>query len=262
MRRLALLAAALLLLTAPGVSCGDTSPAGPGDDNGPDEPDPYSHTRTPGASAHDFLSDQSYTDLVVEVDYMTGYAPDSGALEQLRTFLEERLNKTTITIRTPTEIGGGGQQTYTLSAIRSLEEANRDQYTEGQTLTAYMLFVDGEFEQENVLGVAHYNTSSAYFGAAYEQASGGLGQPSRSLTEATSFRHELGHLFGLVAIEGSGTEMQTEHQDEANGHHCDNDQCLMYYAIESTDLFGSILGGEIPALDQNCIDDLRANGGK
>lgn len=262
MRRLSLLTAALLLLTAPGVSCGDSSPAGPGDDNGPNQPDPYSHTLGPGASAHDFLSGEGYTELVVEVDYMTGYAPDSGALDQLRNFLEERLNKTTITIRAPTEIAAGGQQAYTISDIRSLEEANRDEYTEGQTLTAYMLIVDGEFEQDNVLGVAYYNTSSAYFGAAYEEASGGLGQPARDLTEATSFRHELGHLFGLVAIDGSGTEMQTEHRDEANGHHCDNDQCLMYYAIESTDLFGSIFGGEIPALGQNCIDDLRANGGK
>lgn len=261
-RRLTPIILAILVVAAPGVSCGDSSPVGPGDDNGPNGPDPYSHTLGAGASANDFLSGESYTELVVEIDYMTGHAPDSDALDQLATFLEARLNKTTITFRTPTEIAAGGQQTYTVSDIRSLEEANRDDFTEGGTLTAYMLFVDGTFEQENVLGVAYYNTSTAYFGGAYEEASGGLGQPSRTLTEATSFRHEFGHLFGLVAIDGSGTEMQTEHQDEAHGHHCDNDQCLMYYAIESTDLFGGVLGAEIPSLDQNCIDDLRANGGR
>ena len=125
-----------------------------------------------------------------------------------------------------------------------------------------MLIVDGEYEQANVLGVAHRNTSTAYFGAALDAVSGGLTQPTRRQAEATVFRHEFGHLLGLVAIPGSGTDMQTEHQDEAHGHHCDDDSCLMYYAVESTDLFASVFGGTIPELDAQCIADLRANGGK
>ncbi|MDX1673504.1 MAG: hypothetical protein R3314_01785 [Longimicrobiales bacterium] len=258
-RRIVPVLLAVLLVVVPGTSCGDSSPAGPDNDDGGD---PYSHTLAPGASANDFLSDQTFTSLVVEVDYMAGHQPSSSALDDLRAFLEARVHKTSITVRSPTEIPAGGQPTYTANEVVQLENEHRNAYTDGQTLTAYMLVVDGEFEEANVLGAAYFNTSSVYFGGAIDQVSGGPTQPSETLVEATTFLHEFGHLFGLVAIEESGTEMQTEHQDEAHGHHCDNDQCLMYYAVESTDLFGGVFGGDIPSLDQNCIDDLQANGGK
>ncbi|WP_395257488.1 hypothetical protein [Halalkalibaculum sp. DA3122] len=249
------------------LSCSDsaTGPNG-SDDNGPDDqqpdPAPYSHTRNPGTSANDFLADSNYTELEIEIDYMEGYEPNSEALSSLETFLEERLNKTSVTILEPTQIPGGNQEQYSAEEIRDLEEEHRDNTTEGETLSAYMIIVDGKYDQDNVLGIAYYNTSSGFFGAAYDEVSGGVGQPSRYQTEATSFRHEFGHLFGLVNVDGSGTEMQQDHQDEENGHHCDNDSCLMYYAMESTDLFGSVFGGSIPSLDQNCIDDLQANGGQ
>ena len=254
-----LLAGAVLAVVPSGCDRSVQGPDG-GDDNGGDGA--YSHVRSIGASAHDFLSGASYTALVVEVDYMPGYAPNVQALEQLRTFLEARLNKSAVTIRTPTEVAAGGQQSYTVSEIRSLEEQHRNEYTEDGTLVAYMLIVDGEYEQANVLGIAHLNTSTAYFGPVLDAVSGGLTQPSRRLTESTVFNHEFGHLLGLVAVPGSGTTMQTDHQDQAHGHHCDDDTCLMYWAMENADLFASVLGSEVPALDANCLADLKANGGK
>jgi hypothetical protein len=69
-------------------------------------------------------------------------------------------------------------------------------------------------------------------------------------------------LFGLVNIDGSGTDMQTEHQDEQNGHHCDNENCLMYYAMERSDLISQFFDESVAELDANCIADLQANGGK
>lgn len=98
--------AAAIVLSAP--SCGDdaTAPTGP-DDPGVDDPDPYSHSRSPGASVRDLLSDSAFTVLVVEVDYMPGYRPDAGALDPLREFLENHLHKATITIREPTEVADG-----------------------------------------------------------------------------------------------------------------------------------------------------------
>lgn len=232
-------------------------------DSGEEIPRPYSHMLNPGVSANDFLADSNFTELVVEVDYMEGYAPNDDALDSLKAFLEQRLHKTSVTILEPTVIPSEDQDSYSAEKIRELEEEYRNVFTESTAddrLAAYMIIVDGYYSQNNVLGIAYYNTSNAFFGAAYDEASGGIGQASRFLIEATSFRHEFGHLFGLVNIDGSGTEMQQDHQ--ANGHHCNNEQCLMYYAMETTDLFGSFIGEEIPSLDQNCIDDLQANGGK
>lgn len=254
----------LLILSFLGLglqSCMDST--GPGETD--PQPDSYSHTERAGFAANDFLADSNFTELVVEIDYMEGYAPNEEALDSLQAFLEQRLNKSNVSILEPTQIEAGNQESYTANEIRDLEDQHRDEFTEtteDDPLTAYMIIVDGEYEQSNVLGIAYYNTSNAFFGPAYEQASGGVGQASRFKVEATSFRHEFGHLFGLVNIDGSGTDMQNEHQDENNGHHCDNEECLMYYAMETTDLFGEFVGEDIPSLDQNCILDLQANGGK
>ena len=86
-----------------------------------------------------------------------------------------------------------------------------------------------------------------------------MGQPSRELVESSVIQYEIGHILGLV---NTGTEMVEDHQDEENGHHCTDDDCLMYYAIESADMISNILGGSIPDLDEKCKQDLRANGGK
>jgi hypothetical protein len=225
----------------------------------------YSHGENPGSSANDFLSGDSFTELEIEIDYMQGYAPNTQAIANLETFLEQRLNKQSVTILEPTEIPAVGQSSYSANDIRNLEQEHRDEFTstENSKLRAYMIIVDGQYEQGNVLGIAYYNTSNAFFGATYDEVSGGgLNEPSRELTETVSFRHEFGHLFGLVNIPASGTEMQTNHQDTEHGRHCDDDSCLMYYAMENAGVFGQFMGEEIPELDANCLADLQANGGK
>lgn len=256
------LVCSLLLLGTLMQSCLDSV------DSEEDEPNlqPYSHQLNPGRGANDFLADSNFTELVIEIDYMEDYRPDGEALDSLEQFLEKRLNKTSVTILEPTVIPSGEQDSYSANEIRQLEEEHRDEYTDNtadERLTAYMVIVDGNFTNNNVLGIAYYNTSTAFFGSAFEEATQNFGSVSRYLVEATSFRHEFGHLFGLVNIDRSGTDMQDEHQDEENEHHCDNDRCLMYYAVETTNLFGEFFGEEeIPALDENCIADLQANGGK
>jgi predicted Zn-dependent protease len=226
-------------------------------------PQPYNHQAAPGSSAHDILSDSSYTALDVEIDYMSGYKPTDEAVNQLDSFLEQRLNKPSgVEIHVSSDpVASMNQQAYSADDIRSIEEEERDNRSTDQskTLYVYMLIVDGEYNQSNVLGIAYYNTSMAFFGPTIHDNSGGVGQPSRAVLETTVFRHEAGHNMGLV---NNGSDMQTDHQDDANGKHCTNDQCLMYYAVETTDYISNLSGGEVPPLDQNCKDDLAANGGK
>lgn len=239
-------------------SCLDSTGA-----DGEGETDPYFHNRNPGRSANDFLADSNFTDLVVEIDYMPEYAPNEQALDSLKSFLKQRLHKSSITIKKPTEIPSGGEDRYSATEIRNLESENRSTFTKGDTLAAYFVILDGKYEEQNLLGIAYYNTSNAFFGPSYDEASSGTGSPSRYIVEATSFRHEFGHLFGLVANPYSETEMQKDHNDDPyHPQHCNNDQCLMYYAMETTDVFGSVLEDEVPSLNANCKADLRSNGGK
>jgi len=223
----------------------------------------YSHTAQPGSAANDFLADSNFTHLVLEVDFMPGYAPNSDALDSLRSFFEQRLQKSSVTIKEPTQIESRGEERYSANEIREIEDEERSTFAQGDTLAAYMIIVDSKYEEQDLLGIAYYNTSNAFFGPSYEEASSGIGPPSRYQIEAISFRHEFGHLWGLVNIPNSGTEMQTPHQDTEHGNHCDNDQCLMYYATQRTELIqNSISGDEITPLDANCLADLQANGGK
>lgn len=219
----------------------------------------FNHERNPGVSATEFLTDDEFNNLVLQIQYMEGHEPTSEALSNLQTFLEERLNKSSITILTPEEIPAEGQSSYTADEVRDLEREHRSEFSEEGTLAAYFIILDGEFATANVLGIAHFNTSMALFGETIQNASGGVGQPSREVIETIVMQHEVGHIIGLV---NNGVDMQSDHHDEENGAHCDVEECLMYYAVRTTDFFANIFGGNIPELDEFCVADLQAAGGK
>ncbi|MBR9859885.1 peptidase, partial [bacterium] len=144
--------------------------------------------------------------------------------------------------------------------IVELEDQVRTEYNEGKELTLFILITEDSYTEENVLGLAYRNTSFAIMGGRIRELTGGIGQPSESLVLKTVLRHELGHLLGLVNV---GTKMQTNHQDVAHGKHCDVEDCLMYYAVESAGFLDNLLGvSNPPSLDSQCRTDLKANGGK
>lgn len=242
-------------------TCSDSA-SGPGDS----APEFNSHT-APGSSAELFLNGDQYTSLQVEIDYMPGHAPTQKGLDSLRTFLQQRLNKQSISFRTPSEIEPGGQSSYTTSDIRSIEENNRDHFTEsnGSTLQVYFLVVDGEYSDgqgggSNVLGIAYWNTSVAFFGQTIEDVSSGIGAPPEEKIEGTVFRHEFGHNMGLT---GNGSPHPSGQSNHQNGEaHCSVDGCLMQPAVETGNFFTNAFDGDIPNLDSLCIQDLQANGGK
>lgn len=240
----------LSLIVLIGLSCSDSS-TGPGDDNNFDSQD------APGESARAFLSDENFTRLDIEIDYMEGLEPTQDALNSLQSFLEDRLNKSQINIST-SAIPAQGQNAYTTDEIRDLEEGNRNNFTNASTntLNAYFIVVDGEFSDANVLGIAYFNTSMALFGKTIDSISGGVTQPSRTQVEATVLRHELGHNMGLV---GNGTPTQSDHQEQ--GAHCTTDGCLMEAAVETTNFFQNFTGS-VPNLEEFCVEDVRANGGQ
>ncbi|MBO6622324.1 MAG: hypothetical protein JJ892_11540 [Balneola sp.] len=219
----------------------------------------FSSTQDVGDSANDFLSSSNYSSLIIEVDYVEGFRPTQSALNNLRSFLQNRLNKASISISLDDEIPSPGNSPYSSQEAFDVEKEYRNSYTEGNTIAAYFLILDGQFEQENVLGFAYFNTSMALLGGTIDENSGGFNQPSRETMETTVFQHEFAHILGLV---GNGTPTVQDHQDEANGAHCDVDTCLMYFAVRTSDFASNLMGGNVPELDSQCIQDLQANGGK
>jgi hypothetical protein len=219
----------------------------------------FNHEINPGQSAPEFLTDENFERLVVQVQYMQGYEPTQQGLNNLKTFLSNRLNKTSITIMEPEEIPASGESSYTANDIRDLEREHRTQFSSENEIVAYFIVVDGEFSDADVLGIAHFNTSMALFGPMFDEVSGGIGSPPKEDVETIVMQHEFGHILGLV---NNGLDMQNNHQDIENGRHCDNEECLMNYAFRNANLFANIFGGNIPELDENCVADLQAAGGK
>ncbi len=220
----------------------------------------YNHIRSVGASANDLLSNTRYNSLLIEIQYMPGYAPDSQAIEYVKNFLSAALHKDNGINIIQREIPGTSSASLSDDDIRQIENTNRTAFTKGSTMAVSVIYTNGQYTgSSNTLGIAYRNTSIALFGKTIRDNSGGIGQTSRTKLEATVLEHELGHLLGLVDV---GSPMQTAHKDTSNGNHCNNQNCLMYYASETTDILGFITTGNIPQLDNNCKADLKANGGK
>jgi hypothetical protein len=237
----------LLLLLAPGCRKDD------------EEKQPESFIIIP----NDFLSATKYDQMIIEVQYVTGYKPTDVGTLNLKSFLEKRLNKPAGITIIQTEIASPGKTVYTFDEVKAIEKANRTQEAHDKTIAAYILFLNGDYSENSgsskILGFAYGSSSMTIFEKTIKEFSGGIGKPSLSSLETTVLNHEFGHTLGLV---NRGTPMQSQHLDAANDKHCANTKCLMYYSAETNHGVGGLMGGGIPALDSACIADLRGNGGK
>lgn len=221
------------------------------------------NNKSVGESAHDLLASEDYNYLQVEIQYIQGYAPTQIALDNLKNFLVQRLNKPKGIEYIFTTVKSPLKSSYSVSEIAELEEKFRTVYTKGDTIGVYFFFADAGYYEDSdnskVLGIAYRNTSMALFQKTIHSLSGGINQPERSKLETVVLNHEVGHILGLVNV---GSPMETFHQDETHGKHCNNTTCLMHYTVETGNVISNILGGNLPELDENCLQDLKANGGK
>jgi len=209
-----------------------------------------------GKSANDMLSDVKYTTLNIQVQYMPGYELEATTITNLTSYLSGICNKPGGINITQTQIAANGH-TFTVDSAAITERINRTAYTSGNAIAVYILVTDGFDTSLSTLGFAYRNTSICLFGKDIFTNSGGFAQVSRVALETSVLDHEFGHILGLVNL---GSPMQVFHQDTVHSNHCNNPHCLMYYAIDThSGLHGM---NTVPVLDSNCLNDLRANGGK
>jgi hypothetical protein len=228
-----------------------------------DDENPSVATLNSKIVANDFLSEQKYNTLTIEVKYVEGFAPSTASLDNLKSFLQARLNKSSGITFMQTSVASPGKAVLTFADVQNLEKTNRTLAVTDKTLVTYIYFADAEYSENTdttkVLGAAYGNSAMVIFEKSIKGLSGGFGKPSATVLESVVLGHEFGHLLGLV---NNGSAMQTPHQDSANGKHCTTTDCLMNYKTGSSRMIVNLAGGTIPTLDANCIADLRANGGK
>lgn len=217
------------------------------------------NNKSTGYSAYDLLNDAGYKSLQLEVQYMPGFQPDGPSLNNMLSLLNSILNKPVGITLIQKEIPSSGLKQYDLKEIGAIEQKYRTAYNSNGKIAVYILIADANYSDNGVLGVAYRNTSFALFGKKINDNSGGVGQASRTKVVTTVLEHEFGHLLGLVDV---GSPMKTDHVDTDHAAHCNNQDCLMYYATETTELLGILQTGKIPSLDNACVADLKANGSK
>ena len=212
--------------------------------------------QTLGVSAHDLLTAAPYSQLQIEIHYMPGQAPDASVSAALVSFLNTYINKPSGIQVSQREIPASSKAVLTLNEIADIEKKYRSSFTAYHLIAVHILITDGSYQASDIFATSYWNTSFCLFGKTINESSGGPGQVSRTTLLTNIFEHEFGHLLGLV---NQGSPMQKNHRDTDNGAHCDNTNCLMYFELETSGFNGNNI---VPLLDNNCLADLKANGGK
>ena len=251
-----LLLLALLIL----ASC--KSDDSSGDD--PDEPNPNAgNLLSVGESAFDLLAAANFTAMNVELVFIENMRPRQETLDNLRVFIEERLNKPGGINFIERTVEQPGMQPFSTAEIAEIEDQVRTVYNQGNTLGVFILFTDGaninDTQFNKTLGTAYRNTSLVIYEETIREFSNDPGEPGRVALESTTLNHEFAHLLGLVNL---GTPLTSDHEDPINTRHCVVEDCLMVF---QTEVQGGIVKmkslNQVTPLDPLCLADLQANGG-
>lgn len=248
----------------------------------PEEPIPYSTllaawllTNPNPDSPEVYFS--SVRNLDLQVVYETGAEPEVGNLtsgdpywsvttDNLEAAFSERDYTVSVSVPTDlsgmTDIGVIGQSTWTISEILALSAAFKQGKSDYQTAKFFLAFVHGYLDNGGTpnTGVIGVNISGTPITIVFKDViDANFGSFQKPRGEQITVSHELGHALGLV---NNGVPMVTNHQDTANGNHCTNSACGMYYTIGGASGLSTFLGSFSDSsrviFDEDCLTDFRS----
>jgi len=217
------------------------------------------HSRNLGESAKELLSDRDYRSLTIEIQYMSGFAPQDETVSNLKKFMQTFLRKPGGISVSLKEIDTIEKKSLTVNDVISIENNSRTQFAKKSNHTIFVLFTNGFHADNRILGMAYRNTSAVLFGKAIQINSNVEGKLTRAELETAVLLHEMGHLLGLG---NKSSDPHKDHLDKKHGNHCANPKCLMFYSTETKKLSVVLRKGNVPELDADCRRDLLKNGGR
>jgi predicted Zn-dependent protease len=224
----------------------------------------------------DFVSDfySNTTDLQIIVGYETGAEPyisyaSRDAWAVCLDNIQNLLSSKDITVTVPTQLsemedfGTLEQNNYSRENILELA-ADIQNHTNKDTIKGItIIFLNGYYIKDGVildqvLGLNIGNSSVvAIFKPVINAASSSKAE--QTLVEQSTLTHEIGHAIGLV---NNGVRATSAHHDEANGSHCTNTECVMYWMNGAGDISKFITpfltGNDVDLFGSQCIADIKA----
>ncbi len=148
---------------------------------------------------------------------------------------------------------GSTDESYSLEEIMAIENEQRTRSKSGNTFVIHILYLNGEYEDnDQTLGLAYTGSSFVLFKEKIEEAQ--FGFISAEEVERSVIVHEYGHLLGLI---NNGYESPHDHEDPDHPHHSNNEESVMYWSIETLDIFKQLDGSPPDNFDADDLDDLR-----
>ena len=130
-----------------------------------DEETPYNQG-APGDFKYEFLQDDPYPNLIIELDYVTGRDMSSSA----RNLLNQRIKDVTDKddIQWKKNSFNSEDDSYTVKELLKLEEQHRTEYKGGNNAVLHIFYLNGEFENANAAGVTYTGSSIVLFKDQFE----------------------------------------------------------------------------------------------
>jgi hypothetical protein len=225
----------------------------------------------------DYVSANKYDKWVIEWDFVEGQEPPAAALTTLEQRLEEVVDKPGgVELRRGDALephGGSWSQKDVLDTAGR----TRDLPTGGDTVVLHLLFLDGQYDNANVLGVTYtYSTESGRV-----TSSGPIAIFSETIRETACpvplapcigaeaiwtavLVHEFGHAMGLVNL---GAPMVHPHEastcdGEPDRGHSSSTNSVMHCQVETVSVTNVFRNGPPTTYDADDKADLCALGGK
>ena len=203
-----------------------------------------------GACRYEILRSWDYSRVHIEINYVTENAPDSDALDLLKKRIQEVTDKTSVSVSQ--NAFGSTDESYSLDEILEIENSQRERYKSGNTFIIHILYLNGEYQDnDQTLGLAYKGSSFVLFKEKIEDASFLL--ISDKDIEKSVIVHEFGHLLGLV---NNGYQSPHDHEDPDHPNHSNNEESVMYWAIESQEISNQLDGEPPNDFDSDDLDDL------
>lgn len=230
----------------------------------------------PAEPAEDFVSDfyANAETLEIIVAYEEGaepyinyntFASWTVCDDNLNSLFSSKNIKVTVpkTLDDMTSLGVLEQNNYTKENVIQFAAEVQKNTNKGPQKSIVILFLDGYYikdgiAENRILGVNLDGTPTiAIFKPVIESASNSSAE--KALIEQSTIVHEIGHAIGLV---NKGVRATSAHHDVANGAHCTNEDCVMYWLNGGAEVQQFVapflLNGSVQLFGNQCVADVIA----